>query len=498
MNELFQNLFIFEVANNHQGSVEHGKKIIQAVAKAAQKYNVNAAIKLQYRDLDTFIHPKYKDKKDVKHIPRFMGTRLTDEQFKELLSYVRENGLKTIVTPFDERSVQKCVDHNVDIIKIGSCSADDWPLLEEIAKTGKPVIASTGGLSIKRIDSLVTFFEHKNISFALMHCVSLYPTPNHRAQMDFLARLLKRYPNINIGYSGHEAPENFDIGKIAVATGAQILERHIGVPTDTIKLNEYSMNPEQFDKWLSEIQKAKEIMRSQQDKIIDKEEQDSLLSLRRGVFASRAIQKGEELGTDDVFFAMPCLQGQLASGEFGQYSAKVVATRDYKEGDPIVEEIQLNPVYKIRDILHKCKGMLQEAGIPIGGRYTIEISHHFGVDRFPEIGCVLINLISRNYCKKIIVVLPGQRNPSHKHHIKEETFCLLNGDLIVTLDGEELNLKVGDHLLIPTGKTHDFRSEHGAIFEEVSTTNIPGDSYYEDPEIARLDPMQRKTVTNSW
>ena len=79
MNEvkhIYDDLFIFEMANSHQGSLEHGIDIVTAMSRIARKYNIKAAVKLQFRNLDTFIHPDYMDRTDVKHIPRFLSTRL--------------------------------------------------------------------------------------------------------------------------------------------------------------------------------------------------------------------------------------------------------------------------------------------------------------------------------------------------------------------------------------------------------------------------------------
>ena len=75
MSSIFDELFIFEMANSHQGDVEHGKDIIRAMGRIARKYNIKAAVKLQYRNLDNFIHPDYVGRTDVKHIPRFLCTR---------------------------------------------------------------------------------------------------------------------------------------------------------------------------------------------------------------------------------------------------------------------------------------------------------------------------------------------------------------------------------------------------------------------------------------
>ena len=150
------------MANSHQGSVEHGIDIIRAMGKIARKHNIKAAVKLQYRDLDTFIHPDFKDRTDLKHIPRFMSTRLTYDQFSELVNAVRAEGMLTMSTPFDETGVEWCMDQGLDIIKIASCSSADWPLLVKAARAKRPLIISTGGKTIEDIDKLYNFFTILN------------------------------------------------------------------------------------------------------------------------------------------------------------------------------------------------------------------------------------------------------------------------------------------------------------------------------------------------
>ena len=81
---------------------------------------------------------------------------------------------------------------------------------------------------------------------------------------------------------------------------------------------------------------------------------------------------------------------------------------------------------------------------------------------------------------------------------KEETFHLLWGDLEVDLNGNSVALRPGDKLLIERGAMHGFRSVRGAIFMEISTTHVVGDSEYDDPAIAELDPMHRKTILDEW
>ncbi len=498
MTDLLDNLYIFEMANNHQGSVEHGLSIIDACARIARRHRIRAAVKLQFRELDSFIHPDFRDKPDVAHIPRFLSTELDKGQFRTLVDAIRGEGMTAVATPFDEASVGTCLDLGVQVIKVASCSATDWPLLEAIAAARKPVIASTGGLTIEAIDNLVSFFRKRVPQFAVMHCVSLYPTPNEQAALGFLDKMIRRYPYIKVGYSGHEAPDNNEVVIAAVAKGARLLERHIGVPTDTIKLNAYSFNPEQADTWVETAERARVIC-GDGEKHTSQGEIDSLLSLQRGVYAKRAIKTGQTIESSDVFFAMPCEAGQLTSGQFGHLRARFVASRDYKAGEAMFEKSASDdPITHLRTILHDAKGQMFEAGIVLGEDYNIEVSHHYGLDQFRQTGCILVNLINREYAEKFLIMLPSQAHPMHHHKLKEETFRVLWGDLDVELNGRHHHLEAGDSLLVERGDVHGFRSTNGAIVQEISTTHHVGDSYYEDPRVRELDPMQRKTILESW
>ena len=499
--DIFKDLFIFEMANSHQGSVEHGIDIIRAMGRIARKYNIRAAVKLQYRDLDTFIHPDYKGRTDIKHIPRFESTRLTREQFGELVDAIREEGMMPMSTPFDEVSVDLCMDQGLDIIKIASCSSHDWPLLTKAASTQKPLIVSTGGKSLSDIDKIYNFLTHRGVNFAFLHCIAEYPAPMERLQLDFIEKMKKRYPDIPIGYSGHEDPNNNTVAMLAAAKGAALFERHVGLPTETIKLNAYSMNPEQADAWVGAVLDARNMCECKKTSIhgktkyISQEEVDSLRSLMRGVFAKRDIEAGETITADDVFFAMPCAERQLTSGEF---EAGMTASRAYKMNEALYEQRKTTDISIMRSVVHDAKGMLFEAGIALGNEFDVELSHHYGMQHFRQFGAIIISIMNREYCKKLIIVLPGQTNPAHMHKVKEETFQVLYGDLTVDIEGEKHVMHPGDTRTVLRGQMHAFTSDTGAIFEEISTTHVRNDSYYEDPKIAALDPLERKSILRDW
>lgn len=495
----FVGLFIYDMANNHQGNLEHGLKIIKEIAKVSNEANVRGALKFQFRQLDTFIHPDYRTNTDNKHIPRFLSTRLSREEYGILTEEVKKTNLLTICTPFDEESVDLINEMRIEIIKIGSPSATDWPLLEKIAGARKPVICSTGGLSIKAIDSVVSFFEERGVDFALMHCVVIYPTPNEKLELNQIEALRSRYPHITIGFSTHEEPDNFEPIRIAYAKGARIFERHVGLETKEIKLNLYSSTPEQIKRWLQAYKEAVLICGAENRPPADHQEKESLQSLMRGVFAKEELEKGVPIKRANVLFAMPLLDGQLRSGEWNN---NFIADKDYKKDEPLPKKLlgqrKITKEEIIYQIMLQVKGMLNNARIVIGDSSFVELSHHYGIERFREFGAVIINCINRTYCKKLIIQLPRQKHPYHYHRKKEETFQVLYGELEIEKEGSRKKLCPGDIFLIKQGEWHKFQTLNGVIFEEISTTHYEDDSFYEDEHIDDMPREERKTKLNNW
>lgn len=494
----FSNLFIFEMANNHQGSVEHGLRIIQAMADIVLRRGIRGAAKLQFRELDTFIHPDHVGTNENKHIPRFLSTRLTEPQFAELVKEIKRRGLISMATPFDESSVDMLERLGVEVIKIGSCSAQDWPLLGRVAETGKPVICSTGGLPIKDIDKIVSFFQKRAVHFALMHCVAIYPAPNDKLHLYQIEIMKNRYPGITVGFSTHEDPSNLNAVRVAYAKGARIFEKHVGIAADTIQLNRYSATPEQTEAWIQAWQEAREACGGEGEREITEKERSDLSSLMRGVFARKEIKKGNTITSADVFFAMPLETGQLVSGRFRE---GLIADRDYQVKEALAAALRNGLPSKkeiIYHTIHSVKGMLNSAHVPINHDFLVEVSHHYGIENFHEFGCVIIECFNREYAKKIIVQLAGQWNPEHYHKRKDETFHVLSGTLEADIDGRRKVLMPGDTLWVPRGVLHGFGAEGGVIFEEISTASFNDDSFYADKAIANIPRDERKTRLLNW
>ena len=495
MSFVFDQFFVLDLANNHQGDLAHASVIIKQCGQMVARHNIRAGLKFQFRELETFVHPDFKDRDDIEHIPRLLGTRLSDEDFQVLTQCVRDAGLTTIATPFDEPSVDLLESLNIQVIKVASCSAIDWPLLDRIARAKRPTIISTGGLSMSQIDRLVSFFEFKDVRFGLMHCVSIYPTPNHQLRLNQIALLRQRFPHLPVGWSTHEDQDDPTPVQIAVAKGAVMFERHVGLATDQYQLNNYSSIPQQLGPWFAAYHKATEACGGTHRAPSPPEESAALASLMRGVWTKSPITTGQLLDRSNVFFAMPIQDGQLASG---QWTPTQVANRDYAANEPIdkvAADHSATDDEVIYGILLQISGMLNLARVFVAEESSVELSHHYGLQRFREFGCVLINCINRDYCKKLVVMLPRQKHPYHYHRKKEETFQLLHGDLNVEIEGTSHTLKPGDTLLVSREQWHKFDTLDGAIFEEVSTTAFEDDSFYEDKAIANQERDERKTHT---
>jgi N-acetylneuraminate synthase len=315
--DIFDELFVLELANNHLGNVERGLKIIAAYAQVVRFNNVRAAIKLQLRDVDSFIHQDFRHRDDIRYIKKTMDTRLQAADYARLVQAIRAASCIPMATPFDETSVEFCCEVGIPILKIASSDCNDWVLIERMAKTKKPMIVSTGGSSLKDIDDLVTFFDNRHIPLAINHCVSLYPTEDRDLELNQIDFLRNRYPNHTIGFSTHEYHDWTSSMLMAYAKGARTFERHVDIQTEGMTVSPYCSLPEQVDTWFKAFHRAKSMCGAPgtQKRLPPQNEIAYLDALVRGVYATRDLPVGHVLQDEDVYLAVPLQQGQISCRE---------------------------------------------------------------------------------------------------------------------------------------------------------------------------------------
>jgi len=478
--------FILEMANNHQGSVDHAKAIIDDFADLKDKHDLNVGLKVQFRNLDTFIHPDFK-KSDLKYVKRFNETRLEPDQFQTILEYAKSKGMKTVATPFDNESLRLFDELDVDIIKIASCSSDDWPLLRGIAKMQRKIIMSTAGADMNTLQKAYNLFKSHGRDFALMHCVGDYPTPMENAHLSRIKILKDNFPDIEVGFSTHESPSEKSLAPLAAALGCTIFEKHVGKVTEEISLNGYSCTKDQYESMINDL---RDYARAYEG--VSLTQNTALKNLKRGVYIKNNLDAGHALEEEDLFYAMPCQEGQQDVSAIDDIVGATLARAMSASEALKTEDYNVTEHDKVSEITSDVKIILSDARISYTKKDKCEISCHYGIDNFDKYGAFIIDKINREYCKKIIVMLPGQKHPEHYHIRKEETFELISGDCTLVIKEKEVILKAGEPFLIARGVPHAFYSIGGCIIEEVSTTHHVGDSVYSDPTILRKKVSERK------
>jgi N-acetylneuraminate synthase len=335
MRNIFEDLFVLELANNHWGSLSRGLRIVSDYSKVVRFNNVRAAIKLQFRNVPTFIHGDFWNS-DERYIKKTRETALTREDFQVLLTAVKQSGCLTMATPFDEEAATWCKD--LDLVKLASSDVNDWFLIEAVAKLRRPTIASTAGSSLKDLDDLVTYFEHRDIPLAINHCVALYPAEDAELDLNQIDFLRGRYPGHTIGLSTHEYTDWTSSLTIAYAKGARTFERHVDIDLGDHPVSAYCSLPHQIDEWFKAFKKTKKMCGADgaTKRIPSEREIQYLDKLVRGAYARRELAPGSFLTKDDLYFAIPLQKGQLSSREMllGQWGHKVLA--EIKPDQPVM------------------------------------------------------------------------------------------------------------------------------------------------------------------
>lgn len=259
---------IGEIGINHNGSIILAKSLIDIAVKCGCD-----AVKFQKRDIDLVYTKEELDKPrnsvygktngDLKR-----GLEFSFEDYKELFSYASKKGIDIFASPWDINSVDFLEQLNPCCYKIASACITDETLLKKISDTNKPVIISTGMSSLEQIKKALSYFDKDKV--ALLSCTSTYPTDDQDINLNKILSLKHEFPNIPIGYSGHESDIIPTI--IAVSMGACIVERHITISKELWGSDQKaSLGPENLKSLVSEIRRINVIKGDGKIKILDSE-----------------------------------------------------------------------------------------------------------------------------------------------------------------------------------------------------------------------------------
>jgi N-acetylneuraminate synthase len=216
---------IAEVGVNHNGNLGLAKKLVDAAVQAGAD-----AVKFQKRQLSQVYQQAILDQprqgeQGLQYIvPLLVEFELGDDEFRELIKYCRQQGITGLCTPWDWTSLDFLETLDIPAYKIGSPDMTNFPLIEYILKTHKPLLVSTGMSTEDEIRRTLAFLAERKAECALFHCVSTYPASPEEINLRFM-QTLRELSGWPVGYSGHDTGTAISLA--AVAMGACILERHL-------------------------------------------------------------------------------------------------------------------------------------------------------------------------------------------------------------------------------------------------------------------------------
>ena len=214
-------LVVAEVGINHSGNVDKAIQMVDDAKKAGCE-----CIKFQYHIpememLKTNVIPG-NSKKTIWRIIEESTLKHSDEM--KIFNYVNQKKMIYLSTPFSKEAAYRLNKMGVKAFKIGSGECNNFPLIELISKFKKPIILSTGMNNLKNIQKAAKIIKKNKCNFAILHCVSLYPTPYKLLNLKRISKLKKLFPNNIIGISDHS--EGIHGSLAAIPIGARIIEKH--------------------------------------------------------------------------------------------------------------------------------------------------------------------------------------------------------------------------------------------------------------------------------
>jgi N-acetylneuraminate synthase len=292
-------LVIPEIGINHEGDMAKARTMIDDAAAAGAE-----VVKFQsHSPADEMIPNDVVPGNAAESIWDIVSRcTLSWDQERELRDHAASRNVVYLSTPFSREAADHLDDLGVPAFKIGSGECNNVPLVDHIARFGKPVILSTGMNDLSSLGPSVDVLRDHRVPFALLHCTSLYPTPRHRVRLGALAELGAAFPDAVIGLSDHTLTNH--VALAAVALGASILERHFtsdrSWPGPDIEI---SMTPPELADLVEGSRWVHEALGG--SKTVLPEEQPTIDFAYSSVVTLRPIEVGEVFGDDNVWVKRP-------------------------------------------------------------------------------------------------------------------------------------------------------------------------------------------------
>ena len=338
---------IAEIGNNHNGSLELARQLIDAAVLAG----ANCA-KFQLRDLSSL----YANAGNADDIQEDLGSQytldllsrfqLSPEEMFTAFDYCKERSILPLCTPWDENSLSLLESYGMPAYKVASADFTNHDFLKVLAKTGKPLICSTGMSTENEIIETVNLLQSLGAIYVLLHCNSTYPAPFKDINLAYLDRL-KELGDCPVGYSGHERDINIAIA--SVARGAKVIEKHFTLDK-TMEGNDHkvSLLPQEFQAMVEGIRQVEAALGNASDRRLSQGELMNRETLAKSLVINCDLQSGEIITESMIEVKSPGkgLQPNRKRELIGKKAKRSFKTGDFFFPSDLEQERVLARAYK--------------------------------------------------------------------------------------------------------------------------------------------------------
>jgi len=323
---------IAEIGVNHNGFLDLALKLIDVAVEAGAD-----AVKFQKRNLEKLYPKKYLEnansgEKTLRYLlPILQQVELPEQAYYTIVEHCRKRGITFLSSAFDADSADFLETLGVPAYKVASADLTNLPLLDHLARKGKPLLVSTGMSHMHEVETTVDFLKQRGVQFALLHCNSTYPVSFEDINLRFMNQL-RRF-EVPVGYSGHE--RGIAVSTVAAALGATIIERHLTLDrTMDGPDHAASLEPQGFQKMVRDIHQVFSALGTGEEKFISRGEILNREVLGKSLVAARDIQPGETITADMVTVKGPALG--ISPQNYARLLGKVVK-REIEEDEPFLD-----------------------------------------------------------------------------------------------------------------------------------------------------------------
>lgn len=306
---------IAEVGINHDGEFNKAIQLVDAAVEAGAD-----CVKFQCHITEAEMIPtdiKPGDISDERLWDIIKRSELTEEEEVRIKKYCQQKGIIYLSTPFSREASDRLERMGASAFKIGSGECNNLPLIEHIAKKGKPIILSTGMNDIPSIRKSVNILKKYNVPYMLMHCVSMYPTPYEKLRLKSIVQLKDEF-KVPVGLSDHSLGIYPCLG--AVPLGAVALEKHFTISRSWPGPdNPFSIEPKELKELVIGSKIIWQALEGKKE--IQKEEKPIIDFAYASVVAIKDIKKGEVFDPENIWVKRPGT-GEILAQKFDSIIGK--------------------------------------------------------------------------------------------------------------------------------------------------------------------------------